>query len=50
MIRTAREEDERTLISFASMLLSGVLTPQRLCAVVRAQAQNQLPSSTRVGE
>ena len=53
MIRTARKEDERTLISFASMLLSdpsGVLTPQRLCAVVRAQAQNQLPSSTRVGE
>ena len=42
MIDTARDwletwrEDERTLISFASMLLSdpsGVLSPQRLCAV-----------------
>ena len=47
MIDTARDfletwrEDERTLISFASMLLSdpsGVLTPQRLCAV-----SDQLP-------
>ncbi len=47
MIVTARDwletsrEDERTLISFASMLLSdpsGVLTPQSLCAV-----RDQLP-------
>ena len=47
MIDTARDwletwrEDERTLISFASMLLSdpsGVLTPQCLCAV-----RDQLP-------
>ena len=47
MIDTARDwldtwrEDERTLISFASMLLSdpsGVLTPQCLCAV-----KDQLP-------
>ena len=47
MIDTARDwletwrEDERTLISFASMLLSdpsGILTPQRLCAV-----RGQLP-------
>ena len=47
MIDTARDwletwrEDERTLISFASMLLSdpsGILTPQHLCAV-----RGQLP-------
>ena len=47
--QTARDWlDERILISFASMLLSGVLTPQRLCAVVRTNYRS--PSSTRVGD